>query len=320
MAKGRGASRPYFRLLPTVLLTLAILGLPTAVYAWGRTSPSFTIENVVVTGAELVPERNLQRLLRKDYLGRNLFTVTNEDVRGTLRSLSYVASADVDRDFPNTLHVRIQEHQPAAYVYNAGRWYVVADDAYVVVALKTAGQGSAPSGENGGEAQLGSGKSATSADGASPAASATRAGGEAKGSPDTTSGGAREQSVDDAEDLAVLQAGPLDGTLRLPRLMAGGGVQAGRTLEDPAGRVAVMVIAGLDKPLRKRLEVAVVSGDQIKLHFAGALLAVWGDGERCLAKSMALRAVLKHYEDRDVRCTFIDVSVPDRVLARPVLK
>lgn len=320
MAKRRGASRPYFRLLPTVLLTLAILGLPTAVYAWGRSSPSFTIEKVVVTGAELVPERDLQRLLRKDYLGRNLFTVTNDDVRGTLRPLSYIASAAVDRDFPNTLHVRIEEHQPAAYVYGAGRWYVVADDAYVIVALKTAGQGSAPSGKKGGEAQSGSGKSATSAGGASPAASATSAGGEAKGSPDTTSGGAGERSVDDAEDLAMLHTGPLEATLRLPRLMAGGDVQAGRTLEDPAARVAVMVIAGLDKPLRKRLEVAVVSRGQIKLHFAGALLAVWGDGERCLAKSMALRAVLKHYEDRDVRCTFIDVSVPDRVLARPVLR
>ena len=43
MTRARRASRPRFRLLPTVLLTLAILGLPTVVYAWGRSSSSFDI-------------------------------------------------------------------------------------------------------------------------------------------------------------------------------------------------------------------------------------------------------------------------------------
>ena len=55
MAKGGGANRPRFRLLPTVLLAAAILLLPTAVYAWGRSSGSFTVNHVSATGTEVVP-------------------------------------------------------------------------------------------------------------------------------------------------------------------------------------------------------------------------------------------------------------------------
>ena len=140
MANGGGAGRPRFRLVPTVLLTLAILLVPAALYAWGRSSSSFTIDNVVVTGAHLVKQQRLERLLRKEFVGRNLFTVTTDDVRGTLKPLTYVATATIDRDFPTTLRVRIEEHQPVAYVLAADRWYVVASDAHVITALKSASE------------------------------------------------------------------------------------------------------------------------------------------------------------------------------------
>ncbi|MCX6373141.1 MAG: hypothetical protein NTX16_08670 [Actinobacteria bacterium] len=65
MAKGGGASRPRFRLLPTVLLTAVILALPTAVYGWGRSSSSFAIHKIEVGGTQLVTERSVLRLLRR---------------------------------------------------------------------------------------------------------------------------------------------------------------------------------------------------------------------------------------------------------------
>ena len=110
MTRARRASRPRFRLLPTVLLTLAILGLPTVVYAWGRNSSSFDITSVRVAGARLVPEKKALRLLRQDYAGDNLFTVTGGDVRKTLAPLCFVKSASIDRDFPETLAVTITEY------------------------------------------------------------------------------------------------------------------------------------------------------------------------------------------------------------------
>ena len=76
MARKGGANRRRFRVLPTVLLTVAILGLPTAVYAWGRSSSAFHISHVRVTGTALVPTRTVAGLLRRRFLGRNLFTVT----------------------------------------------------------------------------------------------------------------------------------------------------------------------------------------------------------------------------------------------------
>ena len=69
MTRARRASRPRFRLLPTVLLTLAILGVPTVVYAWGRSSSSFDIVHVRVTGTRLVPDKRALRLLTRDYVG-----------------------------------------------------------------------------------------------------------------------------------------------------------------------------------------------------------------------------------------------------------
>ena len=132
MAEGGGASRPRFRLLPTVALTVAILLLPTAVYAWGRSSTSFDIRRVSATGTEVVPARKVTRLLRRDYLGRNLFTVTAKDVKRSLASQPFVAAVAVDRDFPDTLRVRITEYVPALYAYAGGRWYVVGADARVI--------------------------------------------------------------------------------------------------------------------------------------------------------------------------------------------
>ena len=42
--------------------------------------------------------------------------------------------------------------------------------------------------------------------------------------------------------------------------------------------------------------------------------------KRTLAKTLALRVVLDRYETVSKDCAFVDVSIPDRVLARPVLK
>jgi cell division septal protein FtsQ len=315
MAKGRGAGRPRFRLVPTVLLTLAILLLPTAVYAWGRTSSSFSIEKVVVTGADLVPQQRLQRLLRKDFLGSNLFTVATDDVRETLKPLQYVASVAIDRDFPTTLRVHIEEHEPVAYVFAGKRWYVVASDAHVIAAIKTSSEATATATATvaGSGADAGLAVDDPSASTPSPAGqpASDAAGGDAAEG-DQVDGGAK--------DLALLEAGPSGVEPRLPRLAAAGKIEEGRSLDDTAARLAVTVIAGLPQSLRDRLAVAVVKDGRVTLRFGDGLLAVWGEGERGLAKTMALQAVLDRYDERSIDCTYIDVSTPDRVLARPMLK
>ena len=144
MTRARRASRPRFRLLPTVLLTLAILCVPTVVYAWGRSSSSFDVATVRVAGARLVPDKRALSLLKHDFAGRNLFTVTGGDVRKTLEPLRFVSGATVDRDFPDTLSVTITEYAPAAYALAGERWYVLDEKGYVIcTAADAAGQLSA---------------------------------------------------------------------------------------------------------------------------------------------------------------------------------
>jgi cell division septal protein FtsQ len=300
MANGGGSGRPRFRLVPTVLLTLAILLVPTALYAWGRSSSSFTIDNVVVTGAHLVKQQRLQRLLRQEYVGRNLFTVTTDDVRGTLKPLTYVARATIDRDFPTTLRVRIEEHQPVAYVLSADRWYVVAADAHVITMLAPGSEATATAAGVGSAAAEASGSSGGASEGSAAAAA--------------------DQADAGGEHLAVLKAGPPGAEARLPRLAAAGKVEAGRGLDDPEARLAVNVVAGLTEPLRERLAVVVVHGGRVTLHFSDGLLVKWGERDRGAAKTLALRAVLVDYDKRDVDPTLIDVSTPERTLGRPVLK
>ena len=334
MTRKGGANRPRFRLLPTVLLTVAILGLPTAVYAWGRTSSSFVIHSIEVRGARQVPERRVERLLRRDYLGRNLFTVTTADVRRTLARLSYVATASVDRDFPDTLRVTLTEHHPAVYLLASGKWYVLADDGHVICAVKLPAK-SAKNASTGAAAGFATGAASpaptTGASSPAPGSSAAAQPSVASTASDTASGLPDAAATKDAaastltpaetQNLATLLTGPPGARLHLPRLTTTARVREGAMLVDPAVTAALRLVVALPQELRRKLAVVESSSEgQTTLRFAGGPVAIWGDGGRLRAKVLALRAVLDRYASAGKACTFIDVSIPDRVLARPVLK
>jgi len=313
MAKGGGASRPRFRLLPTVLLTAAILALPTAVYGWGRSSSSFAIHKVQVTGTQLVRPRQVLRILRRDYLGRNLFTVTTRDVRSSLAPLCYISDAHVDRDFPGTLRVSVDEYRPAVYALAGSRWYVVADDGQVICEEKR------PQGDDSGAA-VGAGAAET----VSAASSGTSTEVTATASTAAPAAGLPAPSGKAARLFAALQAGPPGATLRLPRLAADGPVAAGTMLADAGLRAALPVVVGLPRALHDKLAVVELMREgemtQLTLHFSGGLDVIWGTTGRTRAKTLALRVVLDRYETASKECSFVDVSIPDRVLARPILK
>jgi cell division septal protein FtsQ len=328
MAKKGGASRRRFPVLPTVLLTAAILGLPTIVYAWGRSSESFTIERLRVSGTELVPRRTVVRLLRADYLGENLFTVTTGDVRATLRPLAYVEDVRVDRDFPHTLRVAVIEHEPALYVLGANGWFVVADDGFVI--RSAAGDAEDGASDAGGDPPRSSATATEPAASASPAAGGAAAGGAETEGP-AAQGAAAQGAADDAAtaaDLtgteppgAALKKGPPDAALRLPVLALDERLTAGTTLTRPALGAALHVVHALPAPRRRDVRIVQVTprGD-VTLRLDGGLVVRWGDRRRSLAKTLAVKAVLAAYRRAGKQAMFLDVSVPDRVLARPILK
>ena len=312
MTRARRASRPRFRLLPTVLLTLAILGLPTVVYAWGRNSSSFDITTVQVAGTHLVPQKKALRLLRQDYAGRNLFTVTGGDVRKTLAPLVFVSGATVDRDFPDTLVVTVTEYEPAAYALAGSRWYVIDGGGYVICTAAEAGdqlakgRGSQPTPKPSASAGAESSETLPAAEESAAAADAASADAEGQGD----AGSVTERLV----------AGPEQATLPLPRLAVSGRVRRGDVVTDEAAVEMLAVVAALPRSLQRKLAAVQNDDGQLTLRFAGGPVTTWGDSQRMLAKTVALRTVLKEYEKAGKTCTQLDVSLPDRTLAKPVLQ
>lgn len=308
MTRARGASRPRFRLLYTVLLTLAILGVPTVVYAWGRSSPSFDIVGVRVAGTHLVREKRVHRLLQKEFAGSNLFTVTAGDVRASLRPLCFVSGVSIDRDFPDTLDVTVSEYAPAAYALAGSRWYVLAEDGHVICSASQAaeqvpGRSTAPP------------KPSPSA---SPSTTATTAPGVATAAADAAEAVAATTAA--GSSLERLLAGPSASAMPLPRVAVSGRLREGISVQDKAVLEMLEVITALPRSLRRRLAVVENDTGQLTLRFTGGPVATWGDAERSLAKTVALRTVLSRYEAAGKTCTQIDVSIPDRSLAKPVLK
>ena len=283
--------------------------MPTVVYAWGRSSSSFDIATVRVAGAHLVPDKRALRLLNHDYRGRNLFTVTGGDVRKTLEPLHFVSGATVNRDFPNTLSVTITEYAPAAYALAGGRWYVLDESGYVICTAADAA------------AQLSASKKTAAGASTTPSPSASAGAAGETPAPDATAaaGSATAQAHDSGSQTGRLVAGPEQAPLSLPRIAFSGRVREGAVLGDKATAEMLRVITALPGSLRRKLTAVQDDGGQLTLRFADGPVTAWGDSSRTLAKTVALRTVLAAYADAGKTCTAVDVSIPDRTLAKPVL-
>jgi len=276
-----------------------------------------------------VPARKALKLLQRAYAGDNLFTVTAADVRATLKPLSFVRSASVDRDFPDTLAVHIEEYVPAAYALAGDRWYVVDEGGYVICSASPAtdrrGGGSKPGGTDAASPSPGATATSTTQASPTPGDAATAAAlGTDESATATATGGLATTTTDATGEsgglTARLVAGPTGASLPLPRIAVPGRAREGGTLSDGATRAMLGVITALPGSYRRRLAAVEDEGGQLTLRFAGGPVATWGDDARTLAKTVALRTVLAEYQKAGETCTQIDVSIPDRTLAKPVLK
>jgi cell division septal protein FtsQ len=120
---------------------------------------------------------------------------------------------------------------------------------------------------------------------------------------------------------AALRKGPPHAPLHLPGLQVDAPLQTGAALSRADVGAALRVLAVLPAKSRRDLIVLqITKAPDIALRFTGGMTVRWGDAERLLAKRLALGVVLGAYRDAGKEPSFIDVSVPDRVLARPILK
>ncbi len=309
MATHGGARGPRLRILSTILLTVAVLGIPGAVVAWGRTSSTFTIERVVLTGAHMVGKNETRRTLEKTLTGENLFAVGRDEVLRVLRRQCYVADVDIDRDFPDTLRVRLVEHRPALALLAEGRWFIVSDAGHVVC--------EAPSPSEDGEGALASEAGASSNGAEGEAAAETGEGLDAA----AETGEGLASAAGDIAGTGSLDEGPSGSTeSRLPRLKTSAVPKIGTTIDERRVSAVLATLAGLSSRLRRQVAlVEVTKALQVTVTMRDDLVVRIGDADRLGDKALALRAVAAAYREKGISPSHIDVSVPERPLGRPLL-
>ncbi|MEE4276544.1 MAG: cell division protein FtsQ/DivIB, partial [Thermoleophilia bacterium] len=262
-----------------------------------------------------------RRALEGAFLGENLFAVTADDVRRVLRRQCYLADVEIDRDFPDTLRVRLIEHRPALAVLAEGRWFLVSSEGHVI--CEAPAKGAAAASPAAAEAASSAGASAA-AD-----AAADAEGDAAAASGDSSAAGSDAAAASDASSKASADAatgtldegpaGKVEGAL--PRLRVAEKPKVGRSVGDARVQTAVAVLADVPRSLRRRMaRVEVTRTLRVTVTLRDGTVVRLGDATRLGDKVIALRAVTAAYRARGQRPTHVDVSVPERPLGRPLLK
>jgi hypothetical protein len=322
-------SRRRRRALTTIALALLIVAVPLAVYTWGRESGTFAVRHVVVAGQRSAHTRVLRAVLRRRFLGVNLFMVSTARVRAALAGFPYVDRVVIDRDFPDTLRVRMTEYVPAALLLSAGQWYVVSSGGRVLAQASTSATGGSPSSTASPTTGSSPGVTGTpTASGApvtsisptasgSPVAGASTAGLSA-GQPSASST-AKPQISETTLPQPAASVGLPRGARHLPVVVSSAPAIVGTTVADPHARQALAVLAALPAALRRGALGARASDTSIRVYVAGGPTIEFGDTGGLAAKVLSLKAVLARYRAHHIACTYVDVSVPDRPLGAPLL-
>jgi hypothetical protein len=309
----------------TAVLVVLIVAVPLGVFAWGRTSGTFRVRHIVLSGARPAHDKALDGALRRRFLGSNLFLVTTGRVRAALSGFPFVARVSVNRDFPGTLRVHMSEYVPAALLTSGGRWYVVSKEGRVLAAavVKQPKAATSPGGSaspttstqptTSTSTQPTTSTSTQPTDGVSPSTSASLGAG-ATSNPTAAPSPSSTAIPRPTADVKLPR-----GTRRLPAIVSATPVAVGATVNDPHVRAALLVLGALPTALRRDVMGAGATDTSIRIYTAGGLTVEFGGAARLTAKVIALKAVLGRYHAHGVTCTFVDVSVPDRPLAAPVL-
>ncbi|MGH2608930.1 MAG: cell division protein FtsQ/DivIB, partial [Tepidiformaceae bacterium] len=139
-----GARHPHVRRAPS----LPRLSLkPRRLYVWGAAAavsigllgysgwwlyqgPAFRVNHVTVSGNERTATDDIVRLT--ELLGDSMFTADLADTQEVLYSFPLVARVDVERDWPNTVRITVEERQAWGTWEQAGTRYTIDRDGVVL--------------------------------------------------------------------------------------------------------------------------------------------------------------------------------------------
>jgi hypothetical protein len=87
---------------------------------WLRTSPTFAVQTVESGSYRFTAQGELEQVFGS-FLGRNIWTLSSEDVADTLATLPWVRDLQVHRRLPGALEVDFREWRPLLIMEPAGR-------------------------------------------------------------------------------------------------------------------------------------------------------------------------------------------------------
>ena len=113
-----------FTVLLVVVGTLAVFA-----------SPAFDVRTITVYGNVFTTDDQIAPVLA-ELRGKPILTVDINKARAQLEALPFVRQADIATDFPHTVHIEIEERQPAlSYVGTDGQWRIIDNDGRVLTLL-----------------------------------------------------------------------------------------------------------------------------------------------------------------------------------------
>jgi cell division septal protein FtsQ len=117
----------------------------------------------------------------------------------------------------------------------------------------------------------------------------------------------------------ALRTGPREASLKLPSVLADGGLEKDRATEDGEVLGALRVLDALPRKVARQVAWVRTTGSGVRLRLADGPVVDLGPADELAAKAYSLGAVLHWYASRHAGADYVDVSVPDRPIARPVL-
>jgi len=126
---------PWRRITVTTLGVTSVAGVLYGA-AWLVTGDTLRVQHIDVTGAQVVDAYTVA--FTADLGGESLLTVDLGAAEAALEALPAVKDATVERDWPQSVRITIQEHQAWGYWQAAGQVYVIDREGTVLEAARPA--------------------------------------------------------------------------------------------------------------------------------------------------------------------------------------
>ena len=132
--RGRSWMRARWLSIAAIVLFLGVVGAG----AWAWHSPTLQVRDVEIEGA--VATRESEILEQVDFWGERMFTADLDGAADAIAELPLVASVEVTREWPGTVHITVREREPWGSWEQAGLRYTIDREGYVL------GHGAPPAG------------------------------------------------------------------------------------------------------------------------------------------------------------------------------